>query len=492
MDSPGTHDLHGVPAARCPHAGAADPQASPLASRTWADLPRPPSRWWGLSLLGDMRRDYLGFVERLQASHGDLVAMRIGFERMVDVFDPEAVREVLVQHAGRTVRWERGIEIFAQSFGRSVLVTEGAEWQRQRRMLQPAFATRPVAEQAGEMVATVAAAMRALPDAPEAEVDLEAFFSSVTVRVILRTLFGPEAEADTQAAAWATQVLSRTAMREMTWPMTLPDWLPLPGKSAKRRALRTLRELVARQIAARRAALAASGAGDAHVLLDRLLSLRNTEGPDADGAPLSEQEIFDQCMVSFQAGHETTAAALAWWARLMAEHREASARAQAEVDAVLEGGRAPGVDDVARLTWLVATLKEAMRLYPPVAAVMSRRATEDIVLGGVSIPKGTLLRITPWVIQRDPRRFEQPSEFRPERFLPGTPGPERGAWLPFGTGPRVCLGQHFAMLEMTLVAAMLVQRHAWSLPPGAPAARPEMNVTLRDPGGLRVRLRLRS
>lgn len=465
---------------------------SPLASRTWADLPRPASRWWGLSLLVDMRRDYLGFVEGLQRNHGDLVAMRIAAERMVDIFDPEAVREVLVQHASRSVRWERGIEIFAQSFGRSVLVTEGAEWQRQRRMLQPAFAPKPVAEQADEMVATITNAMRALPASQEADVDLEAFLSSITVRVILRTLFGPDAEADTQAAAWATQVLSRTAMREMMWPMTLPDWLPLPGKSAKRRALRTLRDLVARQIAGRRVALGATDRECEQVLLDRLLSLRNTEGPDADGEPLSEREIFDQCMVTFQAGHETTAAALTWWARLMAEHPDAAAKAQAEVDAVLEGGRTPGADDIARLPWLAATLKEAMRLYPPVAAIMSRRATEDIVVAGVQLPKGTLLRITPWVMQRDPRRFEQPSEFHPERFLPGAAAPERGAWLPFGAGPRVCLGQHFAMLEMTLVAAMLVQRHAWSLPPGAPAAYAVMNVTLRDPGGLRVRMRPRA
>lgn len=465
---------------------------SPLASRTWADLPRPASRWWGLSLLVDMRRDYLGFVEGLQRNHGDLVAMRIAAERMVDIFDPEAVREVLVQHASRSVRWERGIEIFAQSFGRSVLVTEGAEWQRQRRMLQPAFAPKPVAGQADEMVATITNAMRALPASQEADVDLEAFLSSITVRVILRTLFGPDAEADTQAAAWATQVLSRTAMREMMWPMTLPDWLPLPGKSAKRRALRTLRDLVARQIAGRRVALGATNRECEQVLLDRLLSLRNTEGPDADGEPLSEREIFDQCMVTFQAGHETTAAALTWWARLMAEHPDAAAKAQAEVDAVLEGGRTPGADDIARLPWLAATLKEAMRLYPPVAAIMSRRATEDIVVAGVQLPKGTLLRITPWVMQRDPRRFEQPSEFHPERFLPGAAAPERGAWLPFGAGPRVCLGQHFAMLEMTLVAAMLVQRHAWSLPPGAPAAYAVMNVTLRDPGGLRVRMRPRA
>ena len=476
-------------AGACPHALAAAVAAPAPASRAWADLPRPASRWWGLSLLGEMRRDYLGFVCRLRREHGDLVAMRIAFERSVDVFDPEAVREVLVQQADRTVRWERAVEVFAEVFGRSVLVTEGTDWQRQRRMLQPAFTPRVVAAQATDMAATIAAALARLEAQADGAVDLEAFFSSVTVRIILRTLFGPDAEADTEAAAWATQVLSRAAMREMFMPATLPDWLPLPGKADKRRALRLLRGLVQRQIDARRGAAGPGATGD---LLGLLLSLRDTEGPGADGAALSPQEVFDQCIVTFQAGHETTATALAWWGRLMAEHPQAQARARAEVDAVLHGGRAPGADDLARLPWLTASLKEAMRLYPPAAALLTRRATADLVVGGVQVPKGTLLRITPWAIQRDPRLYDEPAAFRPERFLPGAPAPARGAWLPFGTGPRVCIGQHFAMLEATLVAAMLVQRFDWTLAPGMAPARPEMNVTLRDLAGLRVRLQRRS
>ena len=440
-----------------------------------------------------MRRDYLGFTERLRRDHGDVVAMRLGVERTVDIFDPECVREVLVQHAGHTIRWERGVEVFAQVFGRSVLVTEGDEWQRQRRMLQPAFTPRRVAEQAAGMTSTIDTALMQLDQAPVdgKDVDLEAFFSTVTLRVILRTLFGPDAEADTAAAAWATQVLSRAAMHEMFMPMTLPDWLPLPGKADKRRALRTLRELVGRQLAARRHPAAGDDAAAHQDLLGLLLSLRDTEGPDATGAPLSQQEVFDQCIVTFQAGHETTATALSWWGRLLAEHPQAAALAQEEVDAVL-GGRAPTADDLPRLPWLTATLKEAMRLYPPAAALLTRRATSDLVVGASHLPKGTLLRITPWALQRDPRLFDDPSAFRPQRFMPGEAAPARGAWLPFGTGPRVCIGQHFAMLEATLVAAMLLQRFSWSLAPGTGPAQPEMNVTLRDRAGLRVRLRRRA
>ena len=193
-----------------------------------------------------------------------------------------------------------------------------------------------------------------------------------------------------------------------------------------------------------------------------------------------------------RARHETSATALLWWSRLLAEHPQAAARAQAEVDAAL-AGRAPGPEDLPALPWLTATLKEAMRLYPPVAALMTRRTTQELEVGGWTLARGTLIRITPWVLQRDPRSFERPDDFLPERFLPEAEAPPRGAWMPFGSGPRVCIGQHFAMLEMGLIAALLLQRYTLELPAGASAepCKPVMNVTLRPEGGLRLLMRRR-
>lgn len=453
--------------------------------------PGPSRRWWGLPLLRAMRRDYLGFTSGLQRQYGDVTFMRLGNERAIDLFDPELVRRLLVDHAQHLVRWERGIDVFEQVFGQSVLVTEGATWQRQRRMLQPAFAPRRVAGCAALMLAAAREALdTAVPHGQaEATVQMDALFSQLAMDVILRTLFSTRADADVHAASEATQTLSATAMREMFWPMTLPDWLPLPGKAAKRRALRSLRELVGRHIRARHAAGSGAPQDD---LLAMLLALRD----ETTGEALSEAEVFDQCMVSFQAGHETSATALLWWSRLLADHPQAAARAQAEVDAVL-GSREPGPDDLPALPWLTATLKEAMRLYPPIAALMTRRATHDIELGGWLIPRGTMLRITPWVLQRDARVYERPDAFVPERFLAdaaasapsGVRTFPRGAWMPFGTGPRVCIGQHFAMLEMTLVAALLLQRYTLALPDGAAAPpKPVLNVTLRPEGGVRLRL----
>ncbi len=448
--------------------------------------PGPARRWWGLPLLRAMRADYLGFTAALQRRHGDLTFMHIVNERGYDLFTPELVREALIDHADALIRWERGIEVFEQLFGRSVLVTEGATWQRQRRMLQPAFTPRRVAGYAALMRDAARTALDGAVPAgrPEALVSMDALFTQVAMDVIMRTLFSSRAPEDAHDAATAVQVLSENAMREMFWPVTLPDWLPLPGKARKRRALRMLRGLVARHVDAR---LAASAGAPQDDLLAHLLALRD----EASGEALTRTEVFDQCMVSFQAGHETSATALLWWSRLLAEHPEAARRAHDEVDQVL-AGREPGADDLAALPWLTASLKEAMRLYPPVAALMTRRTTRPITLGGHAIPAGALLRITPWVLQRDPRSFESPEAFRPERFLPDAPPPPRGAWLPFGAGPRVCIGQHFAMLEMTLVAAMLLQRCTLALPPGAAPAVPVVNVTLRPRGGVQLVLRRRA
>jgi cytochrome P450 len=322
----------------------------------------------------------------------------------------------------------------------------------------------------------------AVPEGQSAAVvAMDDLWSGVAMDVILRTLFSQSAQQDSMAAVRATQVLSATAYREMFRLFTLPDWLPLPGKAAKRQALRTLRGLIQRHIDHR---LSADPSEPERMdLLGQLLALRDEE----TGEALSAREVFDQCMVSFQAGHETSATALLWWSWLMAQHPEAAHRARCEVAEVVGSG-VPGPEHLPQLPWLTATLKETMRLYPPVAALMSRRTTAPMELGGWHVPAGAMLRITPWVLHRDERWFAQATAFRPERFLDDAPLIPKGAWMPFGVGPRVCLGQHFAMLEMTLLSAMMLQRFTLSLPADAPPCEPELHVTLRPKAPVHLRM----
>lgn len=434
----------------------------------------PPDRWWGLPLLREMKDDYLAFETRMHREHGDICTLRLGNERAWNLMSPDLVREALLGQHAHLIRWERGIEVFAQVLGQSVLVTEHATWERQRRMLMPAFTPRRVA---GYTTLMTQAAQRVLdaqlpPDQAEATVSMDELWSAATMDVILQVLFSHSANGETQRAAEANRALGEIGFREMFMPMTLPDWLPLPGKRAKREALKTLHSLIRRHIDARRTDASAGNANND--LLGMLLSLRDEDS----GAALTPQEVFDQCMVSFQAGHDTTTSALLWWSWLMAANPEAASRAANEVDDVL-GQATPTAEHVTRLPWLQATLKEALRLYPPAPALMSRRTTAPITLGGWLIPKGSILRITPWTLHRDERLFPHANEFHPERFLEGAPPIPKGAWMPFGAGPRVCIGQHFAQLEMALLGAMLLQRFTLRMPPGAEPVRARLHVTLK-------------
>ena len=450
---------------------------------TWYDLPGPPTRWWGLPALAAMRRDYLGAISA-QQRFGDMVRQQIANERTVDVFDPELLRQLMVDHADALIRWERGPEVFSEVLGQSVLVTEGAVWQLQRRILMQAFTPKRVAFYVEQMVE---AGTRGLMLPRSGERAMDGLFSHLAMDVISRTLFSAPISGDTQAAADAVQVLSETALREMFWPMTLPDWLPLPGKASKRKSRRLIQSLIQRHIDERQRQPDASKTD----LLNMLLVLRDEDS----GTALSSQEVFDQCILSFQAGHETTATALSWWSWLVASHPQVQARATAEIDASL-AGKPPGADAMQALPWLTATLKEAMRLFPPVAALMTRRLTREIELAGVRLPARTLVRVTPWLLHRDPRWWpREPEAFRPERFMAATddwsPDPiPRGAYIPFGLGPRVCLGQHFAQLEMTVLAALLLQRFRLSTLNDIPPT-PQLAVTLRPAGGLRLNLEAR-
>lgn len=450
------------------------------------DLPGPRRRWWGVPLMRAMYRDYLGFAEDLQRRHGDRVAMRLMTERTLDLFHPEDVRIALVDHADHLVRWERGIDVFSQTFGQGLLVAEGEAWRRQRRMLTPGFHPRRMQGYAALIVDSARQALDAAVSADDGHGvhAMERLFNGLTMDVMMRCLFSSRAPATAEAAARATGVLSEAALREMFWPASPPDWLPWPHARAKRSALTLLAGLVDAQLA-RRLALPPEAAPQ-NDLLAMMLAMR-----DDDGSALAPAELHDQCMVMFQAGHETTATALLWWSWLMASHPEAAQRAAAEVDAVLQA-RDPANEDLPRLPYLAATLKESMRLYPPVAALMTRRVVRGFRLRGIDLPVGTLVRITPWVIHRDGRWFKEPTRFLPERFIGPAPAMPRGAWMPFGAGPRVCIGQHLAITEMTLVAAMLLQRCTLHRVPGEPEPQPRLHVTLRPARPLRLQLRRRA
>lgn len=443
--------------------------------------PGPSDPLWGLNHLRTMRADYLGFITRLQRQHPDVAHVKVFNEHITYVFHPDWVREVLVDQADALIRWERATEVFSVSMGQSVLVTEGPQWQRQRRMLQPGFTPKRVAGYARLMASAAHNALHTLAQHPSPQsVDMDTLMTHMTLDVILRALFGAHQVTDARPIAEAIQTLSHAGFQEMFKPFSWPLWMPWPSARKVRHAKQTLDRVIQHHI---RADPSANWQGG-DALLTMLRQARDHGQPDQ---VLSPQELHDQTMVMFQAGHETTSTAMTWWSGLIARHPAVARHIHAEIDAVLQG-QTPTPATLQQLPWLQASLKEALRLYPPAAILFTRRACQDVKCGPWTLPKGHLIAFTPYVIQRDARWFESPHEFRPERFMPGAPDIPKGTWMPFGSGPRVCIGQHFAMLEMGLIGAMLLQRFTLEWPSEASWPEADLAVTLRPATPIRLRL----
>jgi cytochrome P450 len=437
--------------------------------------PGPRDHVFGIRLLREMERDFLGFWNAARRNHGDAIYMRLLNLDYYAFAAPEQIREVLVEKADSFIRFERHMDVLSQLQGQSVLITEGEVWKKQRRTLLPGFSPKRLPHYAGQMTAAIADMLATLPADGKTPLDFMQAMNMLGMDVILRTMFSARIPEDTSSIEHAVRTLSRIGYEEMFRPFDLPDWLPLPRKAEKRRALRLLDTLVWRHVHERRAA---PQPGDD--LLGMLLSAADSEG---DGGLMSDREVRDQLMTIFLAGHETTAVGLAWAGWMLAAHPALAAKATAEVDTVL-GGRVPTAADCAHLPFVGAFIKETLRLRPPAPGVFTRRATTDVRIGQWTLPKGSLVSIVSVIPQLDPRWFADPETFDPARFEGEAARKiERGAYLPFGAGPRVCIGNSFATMEMTLVVAMLLQRFVLRVPPGTSEPGVRMEVTLRpDPG----------
>ena len=463
----------------CPfQAGAASSAPASHPPGTWP--PGPPSGLTGWRFLRAMSRDLLGALSAWRDEYGGMVHLRIWPEHQIVVTDPERVRELLVDHHDALVRWERAIEVFAQVHGHSTLTSEGAAWRTKRHALQPAFTPRAVQAFLPAMAHAADAAFAQWPRS-DAAWAIESAFTSLGMDVIVRMMFSSGIAADARDAERAVHDVAVAGNAEMYWPRSWPDWMP--WKARKRRALATLDRLIDGHVQARMALPQAEWPQD---LLTRLLALHV-----GDPVTWPLKAVRDECMSTFLAGHETTAAALTWWSWCMAANPSAQAAARAEVDAVLEG-RLPTAADLPALDYLGRTLQETLRLYPAAPILITRRSVRPITLGGWQLPARTMFGIPLHLMHHDARWFPEPDAFRPERFAPGAPAIPRGAFMPFGTGPRVCLGQHLALAEMTLLAAMFLQRYMVEAPAGMAPPKPVFNITLRPETPLTLRLTART
>ena len=421
----------------------------------------------------------LDFLSGLAERHGDVVEVpMIGARPWFMINHPADIEELLIKRHADVGRDEY-VQVLRRALGQGLLTSDGELWRRQRKLASAAFTPRRIRTYADAMVRVAEVAI-----APWREgqvVNLHEELSRITMEVVAEVLFGASVGArDVAAVRRSMEVINRFFANSPEAILRVPAWFPTPLNRAMNRAVARIDELVFQILEGRRAGPPRDD------LLGSLLDAR-----DDDGRGMSDRQLRDETITLFLAGHETTALALAAVFYLLAKHPAEEARLHAELDAVL-GGRLPTEADVAALPRTGQVLKEAMRLFPP-AWVSGREVTRSFALAGRTLPVGAQILFSQWVVHRDPRWYPDPEAFVPDRWAGEAPKARpRFAYFPFGGGPRVCIGNHFATMEATLLIATIASRFHLEL---LPNERLELapSVTLRPRGGgVRVRVRERA
>ena len=445
-----------------------------LIAKTPPRLPPGPRGHWLLGVLPRVRSDVLGFFDECFREYGDAVYFRAGNRRSVLLSHPDDIETVLVTENRQFIK-NRALQYLRPLLGNGLLLNEGEAWLRQRRIVQPAFGKHRVE---GYVPAMMECTERMLAQWQTGQVrDLHMEMVELTMSIAGRTLLGIDVGDQFVEVTRCVETVMTDFLGRFGSALPLPFWIPTPGNWKLARTIRRLDAILHELIQHRRASGAAGGD-----FLSLLLAARD----EVDGSGLSDRQVRDEVMTMFLAGHETTANALAWTWQLLGQHPQVQERAAREARETL-GGRPPTAADVANLPLCEAILKESMRLYPPAYAV-GRRTMADITIGGHFIPAGHNVLMSQWVVHRDERWFDEPLAFDPERWRDGrTDGLPKYAYFPFGGGPRVCIGNTFAMVEATLVIASVLQRFRLEAVNPRPA-RIKPAITLRPAEPIPMRL----
>jgi cytochrome P450 len=424
-----------------------------------------------LGSLAEMRKDRIGLLKRIPGEYGDVARLDIGLFGVVVVSGGDACHEVLIAKADAFTKG-LGLSVFARPvLGDGLLTSEREAHRRNRRLVSPAFVHNRIAGYARTIAECVDDHAERM--ASETAVDLSAEMMRMTLDVVGRTMFGTDLGPDTREIGSALTRLLSHINAELVSYLPMPPAVPTFGNLRLRKVARKLDEIVYRLIRERRSARRDSGD-----LLSMLLDAR-----DEDGSALTDEQVRDEVMTILLAGHETTANALAWAFTLLDQHPQERLRLEAESDSVLSGGRLT-LEHLPRLPYAARVFKEAMRLYPPLYMV-ARRAARNVAIGDYELERGTLVIVNIVGMHHRADYFPEPEAFLPDRFSPEAErAMPRHAFLPFGAGARVCIGNHFALMEGQMALAQLAGRLRFELSnPGQPV-EPEPTLTLRPRGGV--------
>jgi len=433
-----------------------------------------------LGHLGVFKKRPLESLTSWWREHGDALRFRLGPKTLYLFSHPDLAEEILIKQSDRFVKVydpQRPTGL-ALVLGNGLVTSSGDVWKRHRRIIQPIFHRSRMAAMADCMAQVGEQRIAAWDRHAGGTVDIAGEMMQLALEVISQTMFSTSMTQHIDRISHALRVSIKYAFDSFSNPLMLPLWIPTARNREFHSVMQFMDGLMYGLMAERRRT------GTSHSdLLDLLLQARDEE----TGEGLSDQELRDEALTIFAAGHETTANALAWTWYLLATHPEAKARFHEEVDRVLQG-RPPRADDLQHLPYTKAIFEESLRLYPPAPAVQRKAATHSTV-GEISLPEGAFVLVGTANLHRHPDFWTNPEQFLPERWLNAQQPQSRYAYMPFGAGPRACVGIHFASVEGPLLLALIARRYDLQLAQGP--VEPELMVTLRPKGGLRMTLRPR-
>jgi cytochrome P450 len=424
---------------------------------------------------GPLNANPLEYFTKLARDYGDVAGLRVLNFKSIFINHPDAIEEVLVTNArkftkGKVLRANRHV------FGEGLLTSEGEFWLRQRRLAQPAFHRARIASYAATMVEYTQRLLEEWRDGEERDAHKE--MMRLTLQIVGKTLFDADVQRDARDVGKSLELLLEIGA-DFRRTILIPHWVPTPTNLRVKREVAQIEKILYRIIAERRAS--GHDAGD---LLSMLLAAQ-----DEDGSRMTDKQLRDETITLFLAGHETTASTLSWTWWLLAQNPAVEAKLHAELDSVL-GGRPPSFEDLTKLAYTGHVITESLRLYPA-AWGMARLVVEDHEVAGYPVTKGMGVAMAQWVVHRDPRWYDTPEKFLPERWegdlLKRLP---RFAYFPFGGGPRQCIGNSFALMEAALLLATIAQKFRLRLVANHPVV-PLASITLRPRHGVRVLLERR-
>ena len=437
----------------------------------------------GLPLVGntlEYLRDPLAFMRRLLRTYGHerMVRIAIGGRKTTLMLKPEEAKQV-IQENNRNYGRGKSFAILREFLGNGLLTSEGDFWRRQRRLAQPAFHRQKLAILADIMIEEALAWSNRLSQLDQAKpVNMSAAAVDVTLRIVTRTLFGSHLGSELDNLSHALAHLNHVANNAVINPIRFPKWVPTPDNRAFTKAMTKVDDLIYGIIRLRRQT------GESRDdLLDMLLRATDEE----TGESMSDNQLRDEMVTLFTAGHETTATSMAWTLHLLVQHPDIMGRAKEEIKSVLGHREFPSATDLRAMPYISQIINESLRLYPP-AWVMSRLSLGPDRFGDHEIEANSGVLISPYVLHHDPENWPDPEQFDPERFNPATTSERHPySFLPFGGGPRLCIGNQFALLEMHALLIVLLHRFTLVQVPNLRITTQPL-ITLRPKNAIRIYL----